>query len=335
MKKILSLLLICIFVFWGLQSFAMTLTTAKRKIWPNPVLFVNPDDEIRVDPDYPADTNTFYDFDWINFDDYKKSNKPSIMKIKCNGKDILNSLGITNSKIVSVWVLQWDFTYSYDFNNCSFRAIRTKYIQATEPLIDSDALKMANDFVIKNESLGIYKKLLGDPVITYRSNYDYAGVFREWKSYSTTVVFPIKINWKTVYQNYWEPLWLTLEVNNKWINSINVQVLPFALIKADSTKLDFNSLLSFLKKWANSPYYNYNMSEDDFTTVKGLSYENIYVFSQKYPLYGGAPSLYITSWIRIKTDKQIDNGPEQDKKDYIMIISDYQIGNSQNYPSSY
>jgi hypothetical protein len=43
------------------------------------------------------------------------------------------------------------------------------------------------------------------------------------------------------------------------------------------------------------------------------------------------PSIYLSSGIRVKTDKQIDNGPGMDKKDYTMVISDYKIGNNPTY----
>lgn len=333
--KFLSLLLVSIFTLSASQTFAATdASVSRRQITPPSTVsvYTNPVDPIWVDPDYPNAGNITYNFDALKLSEYVANSKPSIMKVKCDGKDILKALGVTNTKIVSVGVQEGDFTYSYDFNNCSFWANKTKFIQATDAITDADALKMAKDFVAKNESLTFFKKFLGEPVITYRNNYDYSGIMREGKSYSTTIIFPIRINGKVVYQSYGEPLGLSLEVNNKGINSMNAQILPFTLLKADSSKLDATGLLSFLKRGGNNPYYSYNMNDDTTVQVNGLSYENIYVFTQKYPLYGGNPSLYITSGIRIKTDKQIDNGPGQDKKDYTMIASDYQIGNAQVYP---
>ncbi len=339
MNSFLSVFLAAIFTLSTLQAFAVTdPAVTKRQIAPTSTVSVNANtapDSIWIDPEYPNAGNITYNFDALKLSDYVMNSKPSIMKVKCDGKDILKSLGITNTKIVSVGVQEGDFTYSYDFNNCSFWANKTKYIQATDAIADVDALKMAKDFVAKSESLTYFKKLLGEPVITYRNNYDYSGIMREGKSYSTTVIFPIKVNGKTVYQSYGEPLGLSLEVNNKGINSMNAQILPFTLLKADSAKLDLNSLLSFLKRGGNSPYYSYNMNSEVTTQVNATSYENIYVFTQKYPLYGGSPSLYITSGIRIKTDKQIDNGPAQEKRDYTIIASDYQVGNVQMYPAGH
>lgn len=286
---------------------------------------------IRVDPDYPLGGNVTYNLDALSLKDYVTNNKPTIMKVRCDGKEILKSLGITNAKVVSVGIQEWDFTFSYDFNNCSFWANRTVRLQPTDSITDEDALKMAKDFVGKSEALGYFKKLVWDPIITYRNNYDTLGVMREGKNFWVSIVFPIKVAGKTVYQTYGEPLGLYVEVNNKWVNSVSAQILPFAFLRADSYKLGADDLISFLKKGGNNPYYTYNMGQDFKAEIKATSYDKIRVFTQKYPQYGGYPSLYLSSWIRIKTDSKIDNGPGQEKKDYSMIVSDYKIGNNQIY----
>lgn len=284
---------------------------------------------IWIDPEYPQGGNVTYNLDGIDLKGYITNTKQSIMKVKCDGKEILKSLGITNGKVISVGIQEGDFIYNYDFNNCSFYSNRTTYLLPTDEIKDADAIKMAQDFVNKAGALDYFRKMLGSPIITYRNNYDAAGVMREGKSYSASVVFPIKVGGRTVYQAYGEPLGLYVEVNSKGVNSVSAQILPFSFLKADSSKLSADDMIAFLKKGGNQPYYTYNMWVDFKAEVKAMSYEKVWIFTQKYPPYGGSPALYLTSGIRIKTDKQIDNGPGQDKKDYNMVVSDYKIGNNQ------
>jgi hypothetical protein len=130
------------------------------------------DETIWVDPDYPAGGNITYNLDAVKLKDYVTNNKPSIMKVKCDGKEILKTLGIVNAKVVSVGIQEGDFTYNYDFNNCSFWANRMVRLPPTDSIADADAIKMAKDFVAKSEALSYFRKLVGEPIITYRNNYD-------------------------------------------------------------------------------------------------------------------------------------------------------------------
>ncbi|MBP7007667.1 hypothetical protein KBB05_02890 [Patescibacteria group bacterium] len=110
--------------------------------------------------------------DALNIKDYVTTNKPSIMKVKCDGKAILKSLGITSAKIVSVGVQEGDFIYNYDFNSCSFWANRSIYLQPTDAISDADAIKTAKDFLAKSSALNYFKKYLGEPIIINRNFYD-------------------------------------------------------------------------------------------------------------------------------------------------------------------
>ncbi|HMY81058.1 MAG TPA: hypothetical protein PK048_04430 [Candidatus Absconditabacterales bacterium] len=328
MKKTLFTLFTVVIGLTGISSFAMsqpiTVSTTQADTGPA-------EKSIRIDPDYPVGGNITYNIDALNIKEYVTNNKPSIMKVKCDGKAILKTLGIGNAKVVSVGVQEGDFTYNYDFNGCGFWANRTMWLQATDSIADADAIKMAKDFLAKSESLNFFKKYLGEPIISYRNFYDTMGVLREGKSYSSTVIFPIKIAGKPVYQIRGDVFGLMMEVNNKGINSVSAQLLPFGFLKADSYKLGADDMIALLKKGGNNPYYTYNMSPEFKAEVKATSYEKVWIFTQKYPPMGGNPALYLSSGIRVKTDKQIDNGPGQEKRDYVMNISDYKIGNNPTY----
>ncbi len=289
---------------------------------------------IRVDPDYPQGGNITYNIDALNIKDYVKNNKQSLMKVKCDGKEILKSLGLvsTKAKLTSIGIQDGDFTYNYDFNSCGFRASRLNYLQPTDALTEAEAIAFAKDFLAKSEALNYYKKMLGEPIVLYKNYYDIQGQLREGKSWSVTIAFPIRIAGKRVYQVYGDPMALTMEVNNKWVNSVNAQILPFGLQRADSYKLWADDLIAWLKKWWNQPYYTFNMAPEFKAEVKATEYEKVWIYTQKWPTYwGGLPSIYLSSGIRVKTDKQIDNGPGMDKKDYTMVISDYKIGNNPTY----
>lgn len=313
--------------------FAMNQTSAAQPTSTTPVPISIPVDKtIWVDPDYPVWWNITYNTDSLNLKDYVTTNKPSIMKVKCDGKTILKALGILSAKVVSVGVQEGDFIYSYDFNSCSFWANRQNWLQPTDAITDADAIKIAKEFLAKSDALNYFKKYLGEPIIMNRNFYDSMGVMREGKSYSSSVIFPIKISGKYVYQMRWDAFGLTMDINNKWVNSVNAQLLPFGFLKADSYKLWVDDLTAFIKKGWNNPYYTYNMSQDFKAEVKATGFEKIRIFTQKYPSMGWwYPALYLSSGIRIKTDKQLDNGPWQDKKDYFMNISDYKIGNNPIY----
>lgn len=332
MKKIILWLTVVLLTF-STSWFAMSQVAQPSST--SPVMMPLPVDKdektIRVDPDYPMGWNITYNVDALNIKDYIATNKPSIMKVKCDGKAILKSLGITSAKIVSVGVQEGDFIYNYDFNSCSFWANRSIYLQPTDAISDADAIKTAKDFLAKSSALNYFKKYLGEPIIMNRNFYDTMWVMREGKSYSSAVIFPIKISGKTVYQVRWEVFGLVMDVNSKWVNSVNAQLLPFWFLKADSYKLWSDDMIGLLKKGWNNPYYTYNMSQDFKTEIKALSFEKIWIYTQKYSPMGWTPSLYLSSGIRVKTDKQIDNGPWQEKKDYFMNISDYKIGNNPTY----
>lgn len=287
---------------------------------------------IWIDPEYPNGGNITYNTEALDLTSYFKNKKSKITKVKCDGKVILNSLGITNSKVVSVGVQEGDFTFNYDFNNCSFWAGRTVYAQATDVVTDTQAITMAKELLTKSEALSYFRDMVGEPMVTYRNNYDAQWIAREGKAYSMSVVFPIKISGKVVYQTYGDPVGLTMDVTNKGVNSVNASVLPFTLLRADSYKLGFDDLIAFIKKGGNNPYYPPYVQDADQSQVKvdvkALSYENVWVISYKYPMYGGQPSIYLTSGIRVKTDKQLDNGPGTEKRDYYMVISDYKVANN-------
>ena len=104
-----------------------------------------------------------------------------------------------------------------------------------------------------------------------------------------SVVFPIKISGKLVYQTYGDPVGLTMDVTNKGVNSVNASVLPFTLLRADSYKLGLDDLIAFIKKGGNNAYYPPYVQDVDQSQVKvdvkALSYENIWVISYKYPMY--------------------------------------------------
>lgn len=339
MKKTLSVMLIASVLLWSVSVFAMNAATVQVTAANGQTVAVKTtelQDEktIRVDPDYPQGGNITYNIDALDIKWYVKNSKPSLLKMKCDGKEILKSLWLvaTKAKLTSIGVQEWDFTYNYDFNGCSFWASRVNYLQPSDSLTEEQAIKFAKDFLASSEALNYYKKMLWEPMILYRNFYDTMGQLREGKSWSITVAFPIKIAGKKVYQVYGDPLALTMEVNNKGVNSVNAQVLPFWLLKADSYKLGADDITALLKKWANQPYYTYNMAPDFKTEVKATELEKVWIYTQKWPTYGPwVPAIYLSSGIRVKTDKQIDNGPWADKKDYTMLVSDYKIGNNPTY----
>lgn len=312
-------------------QYTMTQTTVAMPAQQQNLVNTDSKMAIWVDPD-SYNSNISYDLTALGLTNYLATNKPSILKIRCDGKDILKALGISNAKVVSVGIQEADFTYTYDFNNCSMYWGKVVYAQATDAITEADAIKMAKDFVAKSEALSYFKTMIGEPVVTYKNNYDLAWIAREGKYYSMSIVFPMKITGKSVYQMYGDPVGLMVEVNNKGVASVNTSLLPFKLQKADSVKLSTGEFTGLVSRGGNNPYYpGYMPGVDTSTlkeTVKLLSYDKIWVLTYKYPPMGGMPAIYLTSGIRIKSDKKVDFGPNTDKRDYTMVVSDYRIGNN-------
>jgi len=95
MKKIMSGMLSLALLLGSVSGFAMDtvqVTAANGQTVAVKATEIQDEKTIRVDPDYPQGGNVTYNIDALNIKDYVASSKPSLMKIKCDGKEVLKSL---------------------------------------------------------------------------------------------------------------------------------------------------------------------------------------------------------------------------------------------------
>lgn len=157
MKKTLTLMVVGIFGFVNLATYATTQTTSKKRVLsiPNtsienvsvdssstqkPVVSSKPtlppamtvwgntsprptvstdEEQDRVDPYGPIYSNIKYSFDKSKVTSYYETNIPKMYRLKCDKSAILNKLWFSNENIFSLWLNEWNYQVSYDLNNCS------------------------------------------------------------------------------------------------------------------------------------------------------------------------------------------------------------------------
>lgn len=292
----------------------------------------------------PVSWNSTYNYNSGVVDSIYWNKNHLLYKVECAKTQILNSLWLTNTKIISVWLDSNGMDWNYDLKNCTmYWNSQTFNYSENKTLTKDEALNIAQKFYddnIKNNTA--YYQKVGSPIITYR-NYgpimykadsmgskpsvtdnieiddsNVTNVEKEYTNYSIT--FPFLIGTNEIYWNYGNPYWVTMEVYKSGVASVNVPLLKFKLVKKTSTLMTNEELKKFIDKWGNSPYYG-NEKNINLNTIK-----NVLVISSIY--LNNKTDMYLSTWIWLFSDS--DSSYWSNEK-YKQVISDYKVGNNAAY----
>jgi hypothetical protein len=111
---------------------------------------------------------------------------------------------------------------------------------------------------------------------------------------------------------------MTLEVSADGVMSVNARLLPFKAGKRNSEKLSGDDAVRILNNGGNSPFYGATS-----TTVKFSAPQKVLVLFNLRK--NNMSYLYLSSGIGLKSDVKVDQYAQQP---YVMILSDYRIGNT-------
>lgn len=292
----------------------------------------------------PVQTTVNYAFDktWVK---NILNQTSTLLQVSCNSEAILKSLwfNLTNKKVYSLWVEEWDFEFNFDIRNCSLRGnkVNNTY-QYNKSVTETQALDFASKFI---QTPYLKDKLfyqLGKPVIVYKNsnngwpyplyketmssdNKDFSWIEIDNSNEETiepqytsfSIMYPYLIGWKEVYEQYGNKAWITLEVTAEWVMNINARLLPFKWISKKSEKLTKDDAVRILENWGNSPF-RWQAQEIKFAKPEKV----IVLFNIRRD---NKTLLFMSSGIGIKSNIKTDQRVQQP---YTMILSDYKIWNT-------
>lgn len=271
--------------------------------------------------------------------------KNTLLQVNCNGSAILQALGFgaSTKKLFSIWLEESWYEYTFDIKNCSLRWNRVDANYSyNKSLTEKEALAFAENFMRTAFLKDKVFYQLGKPFVLYRnSNGPVYPLMREWtmtkddvtdieidpndtaddilpEYTSFSIMYPYLINGQEVREQYGTKVGMTLEVSADGVNSVNARLLPFKAAKRNSEKISGDDAVRILRNWGNSPFY-----WQTATTIKFAAPEKVLVlFNLRRD---NKTYLYISSGIGLKSDIKQDQRAQQP---YVMILSDYKIGNN-------
>jgi len=337
------------FIIWAILALSPTLSFAKMAavvptVQPvqNVVTEVTKVDENRVMPPVNNGQKT-YTFDQ---DATKKvaEAKSSLIKVNCDGLQVLKDLWFAQntSKMYSLWVSEGDFDYNFDLRNCSLWGNKTNQQFTGKPLTEQQAIATAKAFMgSKYLTQKIFSKY-GAPIVIAKNNNGPRPMYKELSSTTSSVMdgididptdtgdvnpeyvsfsimFPYLLNGKSIYNNYGNRAWISLEVNAEWVTSMNAQLLPFKWAARNADKMTADDFSSYIKKWGNNQYRG---PEEKVNLGKPEAVLVLFTLRRN-----NITETYLSSGIKFSTSLKPDQRTQQP---YEMTLSDYKIGNN-NY----
>lgn len=292
----------------------------------------------------PVSGNSTYNYNSWSVDSIYWNKKHLLYKIECSKTQILNSLWLNNSKIISIWLDSNWIDWNYDLKNCTmYWNSQTFNYSENKTLTKTEALDIAQKFYndnIKNNPA--YYQNVGAPIVTYRNYWpimyktdsmwtqqpsvedieiddtNVTNVEKEYTNYSIT--FPFLIGNIELYWNYGNPYGVSMEVYKSGVASINVPLLKFKLVKKTSTLMTTDELNNLIDRGGNSPYY-WNEKNINLNTIK-----NVLVISTLY--LNNKNDTYLSTWIWLFSDSTASYWSNEK---YKQIISDYKVWNNSVY----
>lgn len=327
MKKIIWLL--SLILFFGLTLAWWNISSSNVKI-------IDPE---RVPP--VSTDRASYKFDEIATKAMNKQ-ESSLLKLNCDSLKVLQNMGFTDraAKMFSVGVEEGNFDFNFDLRNCSMRWNKRTSNTDLKSLTEQKAFEYAAVFMKNPYFKWKIFDQLDKPILLYKNSNSWPYPFmrdgmKETEYFSWididpkdtwsveleytdfTIIYPYLINWKRVYNQYWGPAWITLNINSQWVNTINAQLLPFIGAVRKSEKLTDTQLVDLVKNWWNNPF---RWSHKQITLEKPQKITVLFSLwrnnlTERYLSSG------IRFWSKVKTDPYAQSS-------YEMILSDYKIGNN-------
>lgn len=347
-KKIISSISLVFLLSQVWQSYAIASVEAVPTTWVV--------DQKMIAPVY-QDFKVTYEYDKSNV---KVNSNTNLYEVKCDSKKLIKLLWLNNlwnsKKLKSLVYEEWNLNVNVDFNTCWVSWYKAIYDNTWnyDMITEEEALKKANEYLKLNISK--YKLPLWEWIVLYK-NWNNWVMYKtmdmsvsnmtEWyqveepiieddentdnlidnKYYSVDIVFPLLIGKIPVYDQYWNPVWVTVNVWGNW--EITLFNVPFTTVKLANRKaklIDNDTLYSIIDKWWNFPYYDYSNTSKE-KTIKLENKWKVLILFNYYSNGKGKSYQFISSWIRLESNEKL---PYQ-TKNYNQIISDYVIWNTMNY----
>lgn len=337
-------------IIWAILALSPTLSFAKTvAAIPTVQPVLNTTNEAsKLDPDRvmpPANSQKTYIFDQ---ESTKKmiEGTSSLLKVNCDSMQVLKDLWFTQntSNMYSLGVSEGGFDYNFDLRNCSLRGSKQLQNWNGKSITEAQAIAAAKAFM---GSKYLTKKIFsqyGAPIVISKNSTwprpyyaemgsstakwspidgieidstDKENIEPEYISFS--IMFPYIVGGKQVYNNYWSPAGVTLEVNAEWVSSINAQLLPFKGVIRKAEKMTAGDMITYIKKWGNNQYRGPESKVD-----LGKPQQVLVLFSLRRNNFN---EMYLSSGIKFSTKLKPDQWTQQP---YEMTLSDYRVGNN-NY----
>lgn len=258
----------------------------------------------------------------------KKENNV-LIKLSCDSKKILSKIGInywTWIELNNVSFSKDGLLYNMDLKNCNLNWSREIYNQVNDKITEEIAKEKLKEFINTTFLKDFYKLDINKFVISTKdNNYMHPMVMdvrkensswlwvswfsnendiiiEDWnnnedefidnKYNSITYIQPLILNWKDVYNQYWEKLWLTITIDSNWANYINLSLIQVKWTLKKANLINVDEVLELIKSWANNPYY----SEKDIN-IKMNDIKEVYV--QSFYWNNNKNESYLSNWYKI------------------------------------
>lgn len=304
-----------------------------------------------IAPEYNSNVSYNINTDVLN-NSLNKTN--SLYEVSCDSKSIFSNIWLNNTK-KKIKTITYSLTDTFDItvdgSNCTIYGYTNDYWYKQDYFTETEWINIAKEFIknnlwdfkINTSKYIVVSKWNNRPYpIAYAngketsmSSTDYvpeiiddneSNTYIDDKIYNMQVLFPIMLNNKAVYDQYGTQLWVTVDIANKKVSAVNGSLLNIKLINRKAKLIGFDDLLSLIKNGGNNPYYSYT---NTWTVINFTSIDKVYVL---FNTYDTKQHNYISTGLKLNTETKI---PYQTDKLYTQIVSDFIIGNNQNYTVKY
>lgn len=234
---------------------------------------------------------------------YKRDNQKIESEVFAQSLNNLDFAWIDISNFSNVGVsnisLSEDKEYGYniyvDFENTSMNISKNLNKWPQQPYIEwekqvfleeKEIIKIANDF-LKIHKIDLSK--YGNPVIekTYMmayAKYSSSKMMPEFAQNMTNVVFPLIIDWNEILEEWWQALWVRIEVDLKekkvtWLSGLSIDSYLKSDYKTETTTVN---IIKVAEKWGRYGFYDYGTGEVKYIDLNLKNPEIKYVHTYSY-----------------------------------------------------
>ena len=227
----------------------------------------------------------------------------------------LNNLNMSENRDfwlqITIDTENWIFSASKNYkkwpvNNClddaCFRANKIKISDIPE---DNKLIEVSDNFIKKYEInvTNFWKPIVDN---SWRENYNKTQDKDNYYIPETMqVIYPLLINWKNVFEQFWQQKWLTIWVDIKSLNVSDVYWIEKLNLESSSYEIEnnFDNILKIAEKWWNNQTYLLENSQNTKEIELNLgepSLEYVHIYEYKNSI---SNEYYVPAYIFPVTSK--------------------------------